>query len=296
MRVHRSLVLLASLALSACGASVTSAPTGGDGGADVPVASDVPVSQDVPVTPDVPMSCGFAGAESVAIAFTGPDNARWDCAAPRGTPGQTPTVVTRSAAVLAVTDDATGSTLRLDFCSPAADCTPRVGTLRVSAPGFSFAGGTRPIQRGQLVQIRARASWTWGCTMQVEVSNAPMWDGMQNPVRADSALLAAAANGEGNTLPNAPFELTRQAIGCRMSGTDCGGGPPELFALVAQGHCNNCLRDPDPVTIRQGRAELVEVNELRYLVRNHRSFNTGFCDDYWNYAWSAREATPRQGP
>lgn len=288
-------LLFASLSLVGCGASVTAAPAVIDGGVDAPVATDVPVSQDVPITrdvpvsPDVPTSCSFAGAETVRITYTGPNSVAWDCAAPRGTPGQTPVVTTRMAAVVDVIDDAMGSTLRLDFCSPAADCVQQIGILRVAAPTFSFGGPTRPLQRGQYVRIRSRAWWSWGCTMQVEVSNAPTWDGDTNRVRRDGALLAAAASGEGRTLPEAPFELTRMSIGCVMPGTDCGGGRPELFALTAQGHCNNCVRDPDPVTIRQGRSEIVTVNEFQFLVRNHRSFNTGACDDYWNYAWSARE-------
>lgn len=34
---------------------------------------------------------------------------------------------------------------------------------------------------------------------------------------------------------------------------------------------------------------MISINANSYAVRNHRWFNTGACDDYWNYAWTARE-------
>jgi hypothetical protein len=315
-RALRSNVFVAtvvSLSLAACGATVTSGQQMPDGGVDVSVTpdtisvwdvpprvdtisvrdvppADVPVARDVPVAPDVSApTCSFEGAEPVAISYTGPNSVAMDCAAMRGTPGGTPPITTRTAAVVDVVDDASGSTVRLDFCSPAADCVPLIGSLRVRAPGFNLGEAPTGLRPGQYVQIRSRATWSWGCTMQVEVSNAPTWDRMPNPVRHDSALLAAAASGEGTTLPGAPFELTRLSVGCRTMGSNCGGGPPELFALSAQGHCNTCVTDPAPVTIHQGRTEMVSINANTYAVRNHRSFNTGACDDYWNYAWTARE-------
>lgn len=313
LRSSGSGVFVLSLTLAGCGATVTAGEQSPDGGADVPFVPDkmnvadvplagdtmsvwdvpprdVPVARDVPVTPDAPPpTCSFAGAGSVAISYTGPNSVAMDCSAPRGMPGGTPLIVTRTAAVVDVVDDATGATVRIDFCSPAADCVPMIGTLRVRAAGFNLGATPVGLRRGQYVQIRSRATWSWGCTMQVEVTNAPTWDGMPNPVRHDSALLAAAASGEGTTLPGAPFELTRRSIGCVMAGSNCGGGAPELFALSAQGHCNTCETDPPPVTIYQGRAEMISINANAYAVWNHRSFNTGACDDYWNYAWTARE-------
>lgn len=139
---------------------------------DVP-PPDVPVVRDVPVTPDVPPpTCTFAGAESVVISYTGPNSVAMDCSAPRGMPGGTPLVVTRTAAVVDVVDDAMGATVRLDFCSPAADCVPMIGTLRVTAPRFNLGATPVGLRRGQYVQVRSRATWSWGCTMQVELKRA----------------------------------------------------------------------------------------------------------------------------
>ena len=124
--------------------------------------------------------------------------------------------------------------------------------------------------------------------MQLEISNAPAWDGVHNRVRSDSTLLAAAASGEYTALPGAPFELSRQSVGCVTSGPSC-GARPEIFALSFQGHCNTCETDPSPVRVDQGRSGNMGINGLDYLARNLRSYESGACDDSWNYAWTVRE-------
>jgi len=290
MRPH-SRHLLASVAallsLAGCSSTVSSVTGSVDGGGDAEVSLP-----DVATPTDAPLSCASEARSSAAIRYTGPDEVAWDCRATRPTPGSPALVMSRTAAVISALDDATGSTLALDFCSPAADCIPRRGTLRIEAPGFTLRAAPAGLRTGQFVQIRSRATWSWGCTMQVEVSNAPTWDGEVNTVRQGSVLLAAAASGEGTALPEAPFEVTRRSIGCVMPGTDCGGGRPEVFALSFQGHCRDCLRDPDPVVVTQGATGTLQVDDLTYAARNLLSFNSGACDDYWNYSWTVRERGP----
>ncbi len=187
LRSNVSAVFVLSLTLAGCGATVTGGEQSPDGGVDVPFTPDkmnivdtvivwdvpqpdVPAVRDVPVTPDVPPpTCSFEGAERVVIAYLGPNGVAMDCSGPRGMPGGTPLIVTRTAAVVDVVDDATGSTLRLDFCSPAADCVPMIGTLRVTAPRFNLGATPVGLRRGQYVQVRSRATWSWGCTMQRDV-------------------------------------------------------------------------------------------------------------------------------
>lgn len=282
-----------------CASTRTSGVTPADGGPDVApdmqvvVPPDAPMivdaRRDAPDAPDAPPSCGFEGASNVAITYTGFRDTPLDCRMPRGMPGGPATVDARRAEVTSVTDDAMGSTVALDFCSPAADCIAMPGSLRLNAPGLNLGASPVGLRRGQFVRIRARATWSWGCTMQVEVSNAPTWDGQPNPVRRDGALLVAAASGEASALPDAPFGLSRRSIGCVSMGSDCGGGRPELFALAFQGRCNTCETDPDPVVVRQGRTATFGINGLTYVGTNLRSYNSGACDDYWNYAWTARE-------
>ncbi len=259
---------------------------------DVPVATDVPVARDVPVvSSDAPATCDWGTASTVRIALSGPGTTTYDCSGLPGGPAMPPAaLLDRHAAVTAVVDDATGSTVSLDFCSPAADCIAMPGTLRIQARGFTLGGGPLALRPGQFLRIRSRVQWSFACSMQVEVSNAPTWDGAPNPVRTDASLLAAASSGEGHALPSAPFEVDRAHIGCAEPGPTCSSDPRELYALSFQGHCNTCLRDPDPVIVRQGGDGLIEAGGHRYTATNLESYSSGYCDDYWSWAWTVREA------
>jgi hypothetical protein len=307
MHLSRSVALVASLSLAACGAMVTP----NDGSTDAPITEthvdDVPIVDahdvvseeidpdvmppvDVVDVVDVPRTCSFEGASNVYITYVGPGDQPLDCSGTRpptpGTPGE---IVVRHAAVVSAVDDEMGSHVTLDFCSPAADCLPQLGTLTIRSNDFQLASAPNALQPGQYVQIRSRATWSWGCTMEIEIANAPTWDGDTNRIRSDSAVLAAAASGVSHAMEGSPFEVSRQSIGCEMMGPNCGGGPPEVFALAFQGHCNTCIRDPDPVVVEQGRMGVFDVNGLSYSGFNARSMNSGACDDYWSYAWTARE-------
>ena len=261
-------------------------------------ASAVFPREDGSVQPDVVIlaapdaqTCNAPPPGDVGIALRGPGATPLDCNGPRP---QTPggglgMIVTRTAAVVSVRDDATqGAQVTLDFCSPLADCTPMLGTLTIRAAEFTLGQGSTALQPGQYVRIRSRASWSFGCTMQVEVSNAARWDGDANPVRADDALLAAASSGDVNAFADGPFGVRAEHLGCVGSGESCGSREEQL-ALAFQGHCNTCIRDPDPVIVRQGDTGVFEINEHSYVARNLRSFTTSRCDDSWNYAWTARE-------
>jgi hypothetical protein len=239
---------------------------------------------------DVARTCSFDGASNVYISYVGPGEQPLDCSGMRPpTPGGGNEIITRNAAIVSVTDDAEGTHISLDFCSPAADCLPQIGTLTIRSNNFQLASAPNALQPGQYVQIRSRATWSWGCTMEIEIANAPSWDGDVNRIRTDSVVLASAASGVSHAMEGSPFEVARQSIGCMMAGPSCGGGPPEVFALAFQGHCNNCIVDPAPVVIEQGRFDVVGVNGTTYRAFNARSLNSGACDDYWSYAWTARE-------
>lgn len=308
--LFRSTLCLSLWAVAGCASTVSPLSSDASTQPDVVVPTDVAsqpdvvsqpdgwVSADVVVTPSADGSTGDGGTSSCPtlpaahlsaeyIVPNGPSPLA--CPRPGSPPGTPPVLDDRIAAVQSVTDDERGATVTLDFCSPAADCIPQIGTLRIQGPQFNLGATPVGLRRGQYVRIRARATMTWACTWQVEISNAPMWDGSPNPVRTGSALLAAAAEGEFTIFPDAPFNITRLSIGCtNPSGPNC-GEMPEQFALAVHGRCNTCLRDPDPVRVDQGRAVTFAINANTYVARNHRSFVTGFCDDYWNYAWTVRE-------
>jgi hypothetical protein len=301
MQFIRPLVCLASFALAACGASVSP----NDGGSDAPTTEtffeDLPfvdahdvvpdeIHPDVTPPVDVPVTCDFSTASNVSITYVGGGDRPLDCSGtPPTMPGGPGELTVRHAAVVSAMDDETGAHVTLDFCSPAADCVPQIGSLTIRANGFNLAGGPNGLRPGQYLQIRSRPTWFFGCTMEIEIANAPAWDGVPNTVRTDDVVIAAAASGVGHAMEGSPFEVTRQSIGCQMMGPNCGGGQPEVFALSFQGHCSNCLRDPDPVIVQQGQTGVFGVNGTSYSAFDARSLNSGACDDYWSYAWTARE-------
>lgn len=283
------------------GCALSTVPVAGqDGGADaratadVPALPDGPLAQEGSVPPDAaadaPPNCTAATPAGVRIALRSPDGAAWDCSAPRPTGMPAPVQHFFNASVVSAADDDAGSHLVLELCSPATDCAGRRARLDVRAPNFLLASGPNALRPGQYLSVRVQTQTFFTCTTQLEVSNLPRWDGIANPVRSDSSLLAAAADGEASALGTAPFGVSAAHVGCvTASMPNCGGGPPEQLALAFQGSCRTCLRAPDPVLVRQGQRALFHIDGLELEAQNLRSFNTGNCDDYWNFAWTVRE-------
>jgi hypothetical protein len=255
--------------LGACGAA-TGVPVA-DGGP----LGDSATGPDAPFLPDAPTCTPTRGAP-VRLSYAPPGATPVDCFAPAmAGPGE---VVTRSAAVVSVVDDATGSHVTLDHCSPAADCVPLLATLDVSAPGLTLAS---QLTAGQFVRVRWRMGTAYGlggCAREVEISNLPSWDGAPNTIRTDDALILAAADGSTTSLPDAPFTLARESIGCVGTGPGCGDGPPETFALRFGASGESTL-------VGQGAHGLILIGGRGYQTTNHQSFISGACDDSGSFDW-----------
>jgi hypothetical protein len=230
------------------------------------------------------IACFAPSSASVGVHLAGPTLGTLGCDGAT-LPGTPDPIVTSLGAVVETHDDATGSHLTLDLCSPAGGCAPTRDTLTIAAAGFTFAGN-QALRAGQFVSLRTRITRVWGCTVQVELSNLMTWDGHPNPIRNDSALLAAAADGEAQALPDAPIMVSRHTTGCRATGSDCGGGPPEVFALTFVGKSVGSV----PVTAEQRAEAHLIVDGHPYVGYDARAYNSGACDDYWNYAWTLRES------
>jgi hypothetical protein len=72
-------------------------------------------------------------------------------------------------------------------------------------------------------------------------------------------------------------------LGCvKDAGVSC--GPPldaidsYVFRFSASGGTT--------LTVPMGQTLPWTVNGQNLLVRNHRSYESGFCDDYWNWAYT----------
>ncbi len=212
-----------------------------------------------------------------ALAIGTWDGIRESCSVPVRPPGNRDSR-TITGAVTAITD----RSFTIDMCPPNADCPPQHVDIELDAPGARLA---EAIPMGGFVAVTYRFARSWGCTSQVRVSNVPNWGGEVNPAGANSRMLFAAAEGEYEPLPASPFSIERVSLGCRVSGMTC-GEPADDFAL----RFASTSSPSDPaVTVGMGREGAgvfgAGVSRAPYRVQNLRSFNTGYCDDYWNYAW-----------
>jgi hypothetical protein len=273
IRLHHLLLLPILAATAAC--SLYHGDPGRPGGWE-PDANSLP---------DAP-TCVAPAPASVEVHLAGPTLGPIGCdPAPTSTPPQP--VHTTVGAVVATHDDATGSHLTLDLCKPGGGCAPTRDEVTVVAEGFSFASHPA-LQAGQFVSLRTQIDPFWGCHIQLELTNLPAWNGHPNPIRGDAALLAVAAVGEYQSLPAAPVAVDRQEIGCKTAGSDC-GEPAQVFALS--------FRDPrpagaPPTLVHQGDHGTFGFEGRTYALYDARSFNSGGCDQYWDYDWTLREVAP----
>ena len=88
-------------------------------------------------------------------------------------------------------------------------------------------------------------------------------------------------------LPSLPFKIgptevavASKPLGCtKPDASTCGGkGDSYVFEFAAA--------DGASLLVPMGQALPWTVGGQNVVVRNHRSFVTGYCDDYWNWAFT----------
>lgn len=170
-----------------------------------------------------------------------------------------------------------GGDLVLDECSPATDCTPMLRTLEIRAPGVA-----PELPSGAYVSWRVRFAPGWSrCVVAVMIRNQPTWDGVPNPVAQSERVYVLGADGSLDTFADAPLSVSRRALGCGAH--DGGQLAPDEYALEIDGTSELVLMGDEREVAVAGRV---------FSVRNLRSFQTELTDDYWNWAFWAREASP----
>jgi len=211
------------------------------------------------------------------IAIERPDGTRVDCSSVMNTPGPVqPTVLEGR-----VTRTFAGG-FDVDSCAPNADCDSLVTTVTVNASGV----GLWP-PPSALVRVTYQITRFFACQQALEVSTIPTWNGLENPVQPNNALLLAVVDG-GGTFTSSPYKVSRVALGCRSNTQGCGGVPPDEYALVF----TPTAAPERAVRVEMGQGRPIELSQApaghTWLVRNLRSFQTEYCDDYWNFAWYLR--------
>lgn len=168
--------------------------------------------------------------------------------------------------------------LAIDSCPPNADCAPEINQLFFSAPGLF-----NPVPVGAFVHVSLVLQGPWACVQVLQIDNMASWGGVSNPIVADEAMWLSAADGTTEVLPGSPFRIEPVALGCYPNQRGC----PELpddFVLRFE-------RTGSPIDIPMGGETDWYVPGAPYpdtiQVRNLRSYQSGNCDDYWNWSWWA---------
>jgi hypothetical protein len=272
MRLELIALLIASLPLAACSGSVdlatggtTSGGEGGSGGSGGVGGSGGGTSTLCAHTTD---------AFSISLV-PGGGAPNLDCSA-ASTDDMTPIVEHLEGVVIS-----TGTnTLAVDTCPQGVTCdTSSVITLSVGAPGLAVN-----IQPGVLIQLDvAIVPNFWRCTQSIVARNLPTWDGLQSPLGGDPILFFAGAEGMF-AANDAPFTVSATALGCYpMEPLGC--VPRDEFRFDVT------TTTADPIAVMEGETVHfpVPLGDTTQTVtfRNLRSFQTGNCDDYWDWAWWA---------
>jgi hypothetical protein len=172
-----------------------------------------------------------------------------------------------------VSGDSNGWTL--DLCSPAADCLPEYAKLGVAAADLYVY-----LPVGGYVRVRADVEQPWGCTQMLQIDNISSWDGSPNPVAKGDFLWLAAADGTPTAFEGAPFTVTQIAQGCYPNEPP-GCGPHEDYTLLFADAKNS----GKSAVVAMGQLGYLETSSEYWSIRNLRSFETGNCDDYWNWGY-----------
>jgi hypothetical protein len=157
-----------------------------------------------------------------------------------------------------------------------AACAPGVLRIDAVAPGLDL---TRfPLG---WVRVKATASFFWTCQQALEITTADPIDG-STPSNPAGQLLLAVVDGNGIAFDDSPYEVVHVQLGC-APGRTCNAG------LTADDYAFEFSRPGDtaaPARVYMGETVTWKTSAADFTVQNLRSFETGNCDDYWNWAYT----------
>lgn len=269
---------LGSLAISGCGGNVSIGDGGGGSGGDAGGSTGGSGGTTVTTTSvTTGTGGGIGGGPACDVPPPGhfsmevwtPDNHVWGCA---DQDTQTGTLSFDAAVV-----KSGGNALSVDACSPAADCLPQIFNLTFDAEGLYV-----DVPVGAFVHVEVAVDVPWGCSHRLSITALPNWAGEPSPVPAGHTLYLAAADGTVAPPAGAPFIVTPIKLDCPGYPSGCGGGvEPGQYALRF-----SSIDDPSAgVLVETGELKNISLVETWAAVKNLRSFESGACDDYWNWAY-----------
>jgi hypothetical protein len=156
----------------------------------------------------------------------------------------------------------------------------------VDAPALNL---TRALTVGALARVTFERSCPWGCTTSILVESIDALNGVDNFHRTASGIYLAANDG-GGTPSGAPYDIQEVPLDCASpdEGSGCGGS--EKLGLYMLRFSSQASQGTVDVTM--GASQWLRVGNGWLQVRNLRSFVSGWCDDYWNWAHWAIDGIP----
>lgn len=275
----RSLTLaLSALALVACGGNVAISGTGGSGG-DITTGGGGGSGGDS--TTGAGGSGGGTGGgggaggscarthDGVTYKLTPTGGTSLDCYS-------VPPGGSQKAHIEGVVTASGPTTLTIDTCPPNADCDiASVYEFSIQSPGFAMN-----VVPGTFIQIDVQIDFPWGCSNTIMARNLPTWEGLPSPGGGIPSLLFEASDGASQALDGSPFTLSTTALGCHPD-SEPGCGQEDEYRFDLHGVADT--------SAYQGETKYFDVQEAGGITtlqfRNLRSFETGWCDDYWNWAY-----------
>ncbi|HMI88135.1 MAG TPA: hypothetical protein VK550_28820 [Polyangiaceae bacterium] len=184
-----------------------------------------------------------------------------------------------SGVVRASSSDAgsSSSSVTIDTCV-GDGCAAQLFVIRVDTP----TPFTIPV--GAYVEAEYWMAMSHECTQLLRISNLAEWNGQTNPVSTVNKTYLVASDGSSD--PNAKMVTTGigvspKRLDCPADDASCGTPMPVgayAFEFSASGSAS--------LTVTMGQSLAWTGNGQNFVVRNHRSYQSGLCDDDWNWAFS----------
>ena len=200
-----------------------------------------------------------------------------------GDRGDTDTDVTASGVVTSVRADL----ITLESCPPTESCFAKiVARIAISAPGLDL---TQVVPVGALAQAHFIRKCPFGCNYGIIVTSLAAYSSLTNPSPANSGIYVAADDG-GGAPDGVPYQLEQVKLPCPFDRSDgCGGQDPGLYLTRFTAPATG-----DSIDLHMGETSSLQAGTGWILLRNLRSYSSGWCDDYWNWAhWAADAQSPR---
>jgi hypothetical protein len=271
-----------SLTLLACGGNVAVHDTGGRGGSTTGSTGGTGATGATGGWAGEGGIGGIGGTggacsdsnDSFSFTLTAPDGTNVDCTGVQQ--GQSKTVH-----IEGVVTASTSTTLTLETCPPGTACDPATYTLAVESPAFMMNVFT-----GEFVQLDVAIHYPWGCTGTILARNLPVFGGQPGPGGNVPWFIFAGSDGVAGAPDGAPFTVSALPLGCGTSGQSCGPTVQDSYRFDVLG--------ATVTSVFEGEMDVVSATDvggpISVLFRNLRSYESGWCDDYWNYAWWATQA------